>query len=1198
MRFNLIGFIFFLLCQTVFAQQTDIVFPKEGQSISEPFYFTWNKSLSADSYRISIGKDINHSDTVVSLEQNKLWFQPLTEGLYYWKVIALSANLPIDSSQITTFFYFNPVGIDSLNLWLRADSGVGLNGAQLASWQDLSDSSLFLIQSISARQPILINNALNQYPVLRFDSTDDEIVAPVQLLGPNYSISAVYNVREKKNRGIRLFDGTNNWLMGPHVNFYRTFNSVFSIGKATIQYRYVTHTVTTTQDTLRNFVNGILYDTKPEPYPPGNNLTISQNGLNGDLAEVLIVRGLLPDSVRAEVDKYLMDKYAPPINLGENRMVCSFPDSIEVNADYALSFQWSTGATSAKTLIDSAGKYYLTITDQFDRTSVDSILFIQDTANFQLDFGFNDTTICKGQELTITAAEERYSYQWNTAETTNTVQLDSAGLYILTVTNCLANQSVDSFNLNVNEPAFSLGSDTTNCFNQVLILQPDSNFSNVSFLWSNGMTTPSILADSSKNYFLTVMDSYQCAFSDSILVTVDSSLYGLTLGPDTSLCEGNFLGLSGDTTAIQQYLWGSGNTNPFERVDTAGRYNLRVSNNLCSFSDTVVVGIKGLAPFASFSSQFFCLGDSVLFANNSTAATGDTLTNSFWDFNGLATSNLENPRFSFPDTGLFQVLLRVTTDKGCEDTVSFRVDIQPLPKPDFSLVGNCSKRPVQLNSQSSIDEGFIQLFDWKLGNGQVSSAENPILTYDTLGNYNVVLKLTSNRGCIDSLQKQISIDPSPVPQFDFANQCFGDSTYLRSTSTIASGSIVEYVWFTNNQQIADSTAAVRYLAQGEQQVILRLNSDKNCLTLIRDTIDIYESPIADFFANDVCFGERVLVTDNSSAGADRITNFMYAFKKDTLIDSSTSQNPAFLPNTFGSHSIQLNITTENGCSDSIQKSIEVRPEPKADFRIVNNNSGAPYTLEVENKSSNASLYEWQSGDGKFSALNEPAFVYSDSGTYLLQLVAATSLGCKDTLEKKLTVLPYFLDASIEDAQLIEDQNGSYKIRLRFANNGNNKVEEMELLLEPENAIRLAETIESPIYKGGTLIYTLSTFLPPAENNASFICFTIGSVNGVRDDREENNQVCISAFPNKLYLTAYPNPVTDWLTVDFVLLTAGKISIRLYDSQGREVASVFDEEFLDEGYHQKRVNMSSLNAGVYIMDFIFEGFNDQIKIVRE
>ena len=49
-----------------------------------------------------------------------------------------------------------------------------------------------------------------------------------------------------------------------------------------------------------------------------------------------------------------------------------------------------------------------------------------------------------------------------------------------------------------------------------------------------------------------------------------------------------------------------------------------------------------------------------------------------WDFDGQDFSNIQNPTYTFPDTGIFDIQLVVTHPSGCTDTATTRVDILPV----------------------------------------------------------------------------------------------------------------------------------------------------------------------------------------------------------------------------------------------------------------------------------------------------------------------------------------------------------------------------------------------------------------------------------------------------------------------------------------------------------------------------------------
>ena len=63
---------------------------------------------------------------------------------------------------------------NDLRLWLRADAGVTTNpGGGVTQWVDQSTNGNNAIQATDTQAPLLINSALNNRPVLRFDGADD-----------------------------------------------------------------------------------------------------------------------------------------------------------------------------------------------------------------------------------------------------------------------------------------------------------------------------------------------------------------------------------------------------------------------------------------------------------------------------------------------------------------------------------------------------------------------------------------------------------------------------------------------------------------------------------------------------------------------------------------------------------------------------------------------------------------------------------------------------------------------------------------------------------------------------------------------------------------------------------------------------------------------------------------------------------------
>ncbi|MFM8917093.1 MAG: PKD domain-containing protein, partial [Bacteroidota bacterium] len=124
---------------------------------------------------------------------------------------------------------------------------------------------------------------------------------------------------------------------------------------------------------------------------------------------------------------------------------------------------------------------------------------------------------------------------------------------------------------------------------------------------------------------------------------------------------------------------------------------------------------------------------------------------------------------------------------------------------------------------------------------------------------------------------------------------------------------------------------------------------------------------------------------------------------------SQEQNPAhcFQDGVFA---INLTVTTSDGCTSTSASPLlmDAWPAPQADFTFT------PSKPDVENPevrfinlSTGSNQWLWNFGDvgNSFSNIENPFFIYADTGTYVVSLVATSDLGCTDTSSQSLIVLP-------------------------------------------------------------------------------------------------------------------------------------------------------------------------------------------------
>jgi PKD repeat protein len=1186
------------------------IYPKQFQVLNGSIPFHWEERDSANRYELNLSEDSNFTvnKQVYSSVKEIFGVNNLPVMSYYWKVIAIKTNQRFDSTEVFKFTVFSPLAIDSLNLWIKSDTAISLLNGHVQSWSDLSDSSLVLNQPVAIEQPTLRDSSINNLPALFFDA-NDRMDINLSVNKANYSISCVYNLETQVSRSIRMIYGINGFIFGPFGGVHRTFNGVFTSGKPVVQGDYVVHTANSVEDTIKNYVNNVFYSQALGATRPGNSFRIGQNPIIGNIAEIVIVNGKLTSDNRRLLDKYLLDRYSPPLNLGQNRVVCSFPDSIEVVNNEYKSFLWSTNDTTSKTVIEEPGKYFLTVTDQFNQTHTDSIYFILDTANRSVDLDFKDTTICFGDSVQIDAGNVRFTYSWNNGTNSPSLFLKNKGTYVVTQTNCLGTTSQDSLSITVNSPEFNLGADTTTCFNSIISLSPDSTFSNVSYIWSTNEIVSSVVANLSNAYSLTVTDNFLCSFSDTVTVTIDSSIFGITLGPDTSLCRGNIIGLLNQPTAISSYNWSTSETSVFATIDTSGSYKVEVGNGRCLISDTIEIVVKGDAPVVDFSFSNLCFKDSLMFVDNSVVPTGDTLKYWSWEFGNGDSSIVSDPKYKYSNRSDYVVFLKVETNRGCADTISKVIRIEHLPNANFNFQNNnaCAKARIFHQDSSFIGRGFVNKYFWNFGDSNsiqnTSISKDPFHTYDTLGNYSVKLIIESDQGCKDSISKTITVHPTPNVNFVVNNFCISDSVGLQDATVFAGADTLNYFWtirkigssFTvdrrQNPKIKINTAGLYDIGL---RVRNNLSLNEWCEVNKKDTIEFFNSPIADFNIPKICENDSFSII-NMSTSIDSLIDYRFILdNRDTV--KIPDANFEGLPN--GNYSLRLKVINNKSCADSIQKVFEVFSKPEVGFTILNNNTGIPFSVDLDNRTTNAISYIWDFGNGDTSHLRIPEFTYSDTGTYRLNLIATSIEGCTDSAHQELYALLKFLDASLDKLFLIENNLGGITVSFQIVNTGFNTIRSLLVAADLNNDFQFRESYDTKVYAGRKEGFEMETsFIPDAGKKIDFVCVRIIQVNEELDSITQNNELCESGYNNEFTLKLYPNPVDDFLHLQYTIPDDGVVDLQFFDVLGRRM-DIGINLIQEEGYYASVIDLSRFNRGIYFYRFSFSGNTKKGSILKK
>ena len=399
-----------------------------------------------------------------------------------------------------------------------------------------------------------------------------------------------------------------------------------------------------------------------------------------------------------------------------------------------------------------------------------------------------------------------------------------------------------------------------------------------------------------------------------------------------------------------------------------------VSNQSCTDGSLTVVVSGGLPqvngsnfaiqagaiipPGASFVSSTTANGGSFVLQG---LVNGDTYSFSIIDDNGCPVliqgtfTGSENADFSYPNT------------------VFCINDLNPTPTITGVAGGTFTSTPgLQLNPTT----GVIDLIN------------------STPGTYTVTYT-TPTIACQGVSTFVVTLAPLPIVVAG-VDQIVCEGTPVTLTATGANS----YVWsngVNNGTSFTQPIGVISYTVQG--------TSSAGCVNSDIVQVTVLSNPVISFQVDNAsgCVPVTVTFTNSTPNSTSCVWNFG---------DGTSAVGCGTVTHTFtneGCFDVNLTVTSNEGCTNSYtqQNMVCVYGYPNADF-IAN-----PYELSTMNstttfinQSTGATSYSWNFGDGSGQS-NEVdpthTFPIEEAGSYLVTLYAINQYGCRDTIQKSITV---------------------------------------------------------------------------------------------------------------------------------------------------------------------------------------------------
>ena len=588
------------------------------------------------------------------------------------------------------------------------------------------------------------------------------------------------------------------------------------------------------------------------------------------------------------------------------------------------------------------------------------------------------TNFCQGGSVVLDAGAGYAAYSWNTGANTQTINVTTAGTYIVTVTS-LSGCTTGSASIVVTVNAGPTPSITANgpvnfCQGGSVVLDAGAGYSG--YLWSTGPNSQTITVSTSGTYNVIVTDANGCTGTTSINVTVNSipSVSASATQTGCTVANGTATANPSGGTAPYTYLWSNLDPNQTANNLPAGTYNVTVTDaNGCTATTSVnVITANGPVVSASSTQAGCTVANGTATANPSGGTAPYTYLWSNGDLNQTA-NNLSSGTYN----------ITVTDANGCTAVTSVNVTTAAGPTTTTAAIGNVTCSGLSNGSASSTPSGGTTPYTYSWNTTPVQNTQ----TATGLGQGNYIVTVTDANGCTATAAVTISQPQALANATSVTNIICNGGNNGSATSTPSGGtSPYTYSWTTSPVQ---NTQTANGLSQGTYTVTI---TDANGCTT-QSSVIISEPPaitLAVSGNDSLCSGDTATLAATPGGGTPAYT---YVWVPGPQNGASINVSP----NTNTSYTVSM--TDANGCVSNAQIfNVSVLPSPTALFDTASNGMYGSVFLfnDLSTPDTTITAWFWDFGDGSTSTAQNPVHTFPGSGTYTVTQVVFNQYGCPGT----------------------------------------------------------------------------------------------------------------------------------------------------------------------------------------------------------
>ena len=448
--------------------------------------------------------------------------------------------------------------------------------------------------------------------------------------------------------------------------------------------------------------------------------------------------------------------------------------------------------------------------------------------------------------------------------------------------------------------------------------------------------------------------------------------------------------------------------NPVHTYRKAGKYSVTLTLNETgnktevTKSSYITISNGYEAPIAAFSASPTS-GKTPLTVSFTDQSTGSPISTK-WTFGDGTYSIGKNPVHTYSKAGLYSITLAVSNADGSSTLTKTGYilvsNVLNPPGPDFSASLTSGKAPFTVDF---IDKstGSQTKRKWSFGDGNTSTEQNPVHTFNKSGLYSITLTASDEKGS-NALTKTgyiaVSSDLNIAVTSFSASPTSGKVPLTVSFTGQSTGSQTTWKWnFGDGSNSTEKNPVHTYNESGLYSVKLTASNSNGSNALTKTgyiyVSNILAAPVTSYFASPTS-GSMPLVVRFTDQSTGAPTAWRWVFGDG---NTSTDKNPVHTYNKSGRYTVTLTASDANG-SNALTKSSyiavsSVLAAPAASFSASPISGRAPLTVGFTDQSTGSpNSWKWDFGDGSNSTEKNPVHTYNESGLYSVKLAVSNSNG--------------------------------------------------------------------------------------------------------------------------------------------------------------------------------------------------------------